>query len=363
MWTILLLLLSGGPAYAAGTGARAEMDRLNEEMKILVEKNAWTGVERTYLKMLALQDRGVVLAWEQHRLGALAAQARGDVLETWRRLRAAEAVGSHEETLVWLATLEATHGRVVIELSPLVFGDVPIEALDAFSDPGSARVVKAAQESLSEHRFFDGLLPLGRYHVGTVPFDVDGGPMVRVTVGPGQGKSAPVVEQPGTVRLVATATPEPKEFLRAAEAARQALIDLDGVDSVEILPLPGQRLYAEFGDGTLDVLGLTATEVATQVRTQLGLDPTKVSITANGVGVPAGEVRAERLSQVDIQFTDGSAHLGSMARVREAVDHAAQPPGLRVRLRPGVDPNVVRTAIVARLEQTPNSEPLHLAAQ
>ncbi|MCA9489675.1 MAG: efflux RND transporter permease subunit [Myxococcales bacterium] len=363
MWTILFLLLSGGPAGAAGTGARAEMDRLGEEMRILVEKNAWAGVERTYLKMLALQGRGLVLGWEQHRLGALAAQSRGDVLETWKRLRAAEAAGSHKETLVWLATLEATHGRVVIELSPLVFGDVPIEVLDPFSDPGAARVVKAAQESLSEHRFFDGLLPLGRYHVGTVPFDVDGGPMVRVMVGPGQGKSAPIAEQPGTVRIVATAAAEPKDFGRAAEAARQALIDLDGVASVEVLPLPGQRLYAEFGDGTLDVLGLTATEVATQVRTQLGLDPTKVSITANGIGVPAGEVRAERLSQVDIQFADGSANLGSMARVRESIDHAAQPAGLRVRLRPGVDPAMVRSAIAARLEQTPTSAPLQLAVQ
>ncbi len=363
-WSLLLLALAG-PAGAAGTSARAELARLDEEMILLVEKSAWGGVERAYLQMKALDGKGgAKLGWEHHRLGALAAQARGDVLETWRRVRAAEAIESHEETLMWLARLEATHGRVVVELSPLVFGGVPLEALDPFSDPGAPKVVQAAQKQLDEHHFFDGLLPLGRYRVGTVRFDVDGGPLVQVAVAPGQAKSPPVAQAPGTLRLVATAAPPSSaEFAKAAELASEAARSVSGVTSVEVLPLPGQRIYAEFGEGTLEVLGLTAEQVAEQVRADLAAAATGLTVSANAVGVPAGEVKLERFSQVPIRFGDGSANLGALARVREAADHTAQPPGLEISLAPGTDPATAQAAILEKVAQEPGAAGLGLTRQ
>lgn len=350
MWVWLLPFVAPfGMDDAFAGSARAELQRLDEEVRTLVEKNAWGGVERTYLQMAALESSGVKLTWEQHKWGALAAQARGDVFATWQRLRAAEAVEAHEETLTWLATVEATHGRAVIELSPLVFGEVAVESLDPVADPAAQRTIALASKILTETRTFDGLLPLGRYRIGSVAFAIDGGPLVRVRVEPGQAH-AKVVSTPGTLRFVAGAIPEKAtELTTELESARELAAGTPGVATVAVVPLPERRLYADFAPGSLDSLGLSPTEVAGQIRAALGVRATEVVVTAEAVAVPAA-IGVDRLKGVKLAFDGGTVTVGGVCKLREAPDRTAPPPGLLLVLTPSADGEVVRKAILQRLE-------------
>jgi hypothetical protein len=349
MWLTLLPLLGPGlPSSAFAGSAKAELQQLDEDVRVLVNKNAWSGVERIYVQMAALEARGAKLTWEYHKWGALAAQSRGDVLATWHRLRAAEAVESHEETLVWLATLEATHGRAVVELSPLVFGEVALEPASPVVDPAAQKTIAQASASLTQTRTFDGLLPLGQYRVGNVGFGIDGGPMVRVRVEPGQARGK-LATEPGTVRLVAGAVPARVGDLdRALDAARTAAEGTPGVASVEVVGLAGRRVYADFSPGSLEMLGLTPSLVAEQVRAALGARPTDVLPGPDSVAVSA-QIGLERLKAVTLVFEGGEVTVGSVCRLGEAPDRTAPPPGLLLRLAPSVDPEVVRTAVLQRL--------------
>jgi hypothetical protein len=349
MWMTLLPLL--GPLWVSegiAGSAKAELQQLDEDVRILVDKNAWSGVERAYLQMTPLEARGARLTWEHHRWGALAAQARGDVMATWMRLRAAEAVESHEETLTWLATLEAGHGRAVIELSPLVFGEVAVESLTSQPDPAAQRTITSASATLSQTRVFDGLLPLGRYRIGAVQFDIDGGPLVRVFVEPGQARAKAEPAPPGTLRFVANAVPtEASDADRALEQVREAFAGTPGVAGVSVIPRPGRRLYADFAAGSLDSLGLTPTGVAQQIREGLGVRPTDVVVSQDSVGVPVA-IGLDRLKAVPLVFESGKVTLGAVSRLREAPDRAAPPMGLLVQLTPSADPAQVREALLQR---------------
>jgi hypothetical protein len=346
MWWALLLLL--GPTDVFAGSAKAELQQLDEEVRLLVAKNAWTGVERIYLQMAPLESRGVHLEWDHHLWGALAAQARGDVLSTWQRLRAAEAVESREESLVWLATLEATHGRASIELSPLVFGAVTLETLDPVVDPTAQKTIDLASRLLTETRTFDGLLPLGRYRLGVVRFDIDGGPLIRVRVEPGQAKARALPTPPGTLRFVAQVLPTAPGAVDAGLAgAREAAAGTPGVASAVVVPVPDRRLYVDFAPGALESLGLTATEAAAQLR--VALAPLEVLPGPDSVSVPPA-AGAERVGAVPLAFEGGSVTVKAVARVSEAPDRTAPPPGLLLELTPTADAETVRQAVLQRVE-------------
>jgi hypothetical protein len=137
--------------------AAAEVDRLREELLLLARKNAWTGVERTYLAMEALG--GGELLGSDHWTGALAAADRGDVGLVTQRLRAALATGEAVPgAREWLSDLGLRYGRVVLEAGDLA----PVEAPFA---PDERAAVAYAAGRLAEEGRFEGWLPAGRYLV------------------------------------------------------------------------------------------------------------------------------------------------------------------------------------------------------
>lgn len=360
MW--LALLLGTDPAAASPREHRAQHALLHEELVLLVRKNAWSGVERVYLQLLALEHAGLALTHDDHLWGAMAAQARGDGMATWRRLRAAEAVESRQETRDWLAMIEVANGRVVIELSPLVFGEVAVAPVDPIVDPAAVSALAAASRELTERRRFDGLLPLGRYAVGTERFDLYGQPeAVRVVVDPGEAKGT-VAQELGILRLVATRLPtDPAAFPPAAEAARAAVARLDGVASVEVVSPAPTRLYAEFSGASLDTLGLTPTDLARQIQGRLGLPDHALTVGPTAIGVPREAATAEALAALEVAFADGHIPLASVATLREAPDHTAPPPGLAVTLDAAADRDRVRADAEAVLAQVGAAEALGLA--
>lgn len=337
------------PATWAGPSreARAEAVRLADELPRLARKGAWTGVERGYLQLLALERDGQAVSHDAHVLGAQAARARGDVYETWLRLQRALAVENDLDTRTWLATLEATHGRVVIEVSTLARGEVTLESLDPISDPDAARTVARAATELSERRRFDGLLPLGRYRVGSAGFDVYGGPTVALSVGPTQLRAPEAAPPSPTLTWVATTLPEdPAARDAAARAARDAASAVPGVRSAESRPAPPLRRYAELSEEALDVLGITTTGVARAVRAQLGLPDTAVTVQPTAIGVPP-TVTPEALATVSLDLDDGGrVNVGAIARsLRDAPDHTVAPAGLVVQVAPDASPADVRAAV------------------
>lgn len=180
---ILALALSTAPAYAGKKADSAEMYRLGRETEKLAEKNAWSGVDRNYGQMVALESKDVVIPVDIHMLGAQAARARGSVLDTWRRLKSAlEQDPMSEEAMVWLANIGANYGEVNLVVSPAFKDEVVLEALDVGFAPDQRTTIDAARAALTEERRFDGLLPLGRYRLGHVPFDIVGEPRFTVTL-------------------------------------------------------------------------------------------------------------------------------------------------------------------------------------
>ena len=80
------MLVMWAALVAVAGEAEAEQYRLREELSSLAEKNAWSGVERTYE---ALEALGLPLSLEDMTLGALAARNEGNMLAALERLQRA----------------------------------------------------------------------------------------------------------------------------------------------------------------------------------------------------------------------------------------------------------------------------------
>lgn len=144
--------------------AEAECLRLREELQALARKNAWSGVERTYLSMLALG--AAPLRGADHHAGAQAAAARGDLDLATQRLRMALATGEEVPgAREWLADLARRFGRIRLEGATLEAAAPPFA-------PDERDAVAHAAHSLQATGFFDGMLPAGRYLVDGEPVTV-----------------------------------------------------------------------------------------------------------------------------------------------------------------------------------------------
>jgi len=179
LFIVAIPLLFSTPVPAATPEDTAEAHRLLREMDKLAAKGAWAGVERSYESLRALED--VEVAVETHLLAASASRQRGDLTETWRRLnRVLELDGLHEDTHIQIATIEATYGEVSLKVHKKWRGEAPLEARDLGFSPEHHTALEKARAALADRREYDGLLPLGRYSLGTELFEVIGGPRVEV---------------------------------------------------------------------------------------------------------------------------------------------------------------------------------------
>lgn len=174
----LVGLLWASPAHASQKEIQAEAVRLVQQMDKLAAKGAWTGVERAYEQLVSLK---VPVAVQIHLMAAQAAQSRGDQTEAWRRfLRVLAVDGLHAEAHLQLATIQATYGEVTLTVHKKWSEPVTLEAKDLGFDPEHFSALEKASSSLEEERTYHGLLPLGRYTLGPVAFEVIGGPPVAV---------------------------------------------------------------------------------------------------------------------------------------------------------------------------------------
>lgn len=180
-------------APAAAAPSQAEFNRLQEELISLSERNAWPGVERTFL---ALQALGLPLTADQYRLGTESARARGDLYTALARLQLALGLLQQQDPVAvqdpnspygqlrsLRTDLEARFGYVhVVVYPPARAPSLARESTPFATD--EARAIAWADARLQETQAFLGLLPAGRYTLGDQAFEVvPGSPMVELRVG------------------------------------------------------------------------------------------------------------------------------------------------------------------------------------
>lgn len=161
---LLLALLGAAPATSfAGNDAsahqidQAEYTRLSQEVAKLAKRNLWAGVERNYRACVAT---GAPLSFEDHRAGAHAAAALGDVASAKERLRSAAALREDPEILNAMWEIDSAYGRVLFAGD---LGEVSLSVESMPFNPTQAKAVQFAIAQVEEHGLFEGLLPKGRY--------------------------------------------------------------------------------------------------------------------------------------------------------------------------------------------------------
>ncbi|MEQ1569299.1 MAG: hypothetical protein ABMA64_26920 [Myxococcota bacterium] len=334
------------PAVGETPGQSAERVRLGEDLRKLAGQNQWGGVERAYVGLLAVSAAtGAPLTHAQHVLGAQAAEARGDVRATWERLKMAVAVEPRDDTREWIARLEVTNGLVSIRTNGLVRGPLTLEVLDP-PDPSTLRTIDAARAEIEDRRRYDGFLPLGRYRVGSLRFDVDGGPPQQLVV---PSAEAPEESEARILRIDANGAIGEK-YATDLAALVGALAEIEGVAEAGVVPPPVMVTYVDFTQDQLDALGITATDLGRAVREQLGLLDTYLAVRPTTLAIRSAGASVEA---VTLPLPDGrTVGLPTIATTRIGPDDASLPAGVWLDLDPGADLEAVRTEAAALLRRS-----------
>jgi hypothetical protein len=165
--------------------AKAEHVRLSEEMRKLAAKNTWRGVDASYLKMLDLEKSGVVLAYEDHFLGAQAARELGRITDVYDRLLRARARKADEACVNWIAEIEGVYARVDLSKDDRYTGEAALSPAEMPFEGDQRNAIGAAQLALTNTGEYAGLLPFGTYTFGDKTFEVKaGGQVVKVYLAP-----------------------------------------------------------------------------------------------------------------------------------------------------------------------------------
>jgi len=164
-------LVASAPAYGA-SAAEAEYVRLAEETRRLASRNAWRGVEASYLKMLELEKKGVKLAAEDHMFGVQAATQLGSIYDVYTRLLAANAVELNPDRTGQIKAIEATYGRVDLDVNDKFEGEFALKPATMPFDPTQRKSIELAQRLVTQERKFNGMLPQGNYTLGDTAFTV-----------------------------------------------------------------------------------------------------------------------------------------------------------------------------------------------
>jgi hypothetical protein len=150
---------SNGKKSQAVQVDQAEAIRLSQELEKLSKRNAWAGVERTYIALVKTKG---TMTREDHTRGAHAAQALGKMAEARSRLQLANQFGEDTEIMDWLWDIDSNYGRVFLA------GDLETISLTCLQmpfNPIQAKAVQYAIQEIASHGIFEGLLPQGEYQV------------------------------------------------------------------------------------------------------------------------------------------------------------------------------------------------------
>ncbi len=158
---------------------QAEINRLSDEIRVLARRQVWSGVERKYKQVGALD--GTVKS-DVHLTAAYSARETGDLLEVYERLLRAAAGKANKAVVDWLWDLDHNYGRVTLvadrrRTAKLSMRDMPL-------DPNRRTAVEAAILACKDEGKFNGLLPRGEYEFDGQEFKVEPGITVRVEVSP-----------------------------------------------------------------------------------------------------------------------------------------------------------------------------------
>jgi len=183
------------PRFAGAADERAALEaehtRLSEEMRMLASRNAWRGVEDSYEKLEALQDRGVELSVDDVWYGAQAARSLGDLSTAYARLKTAQSLGTNDAIDQWVDDIESSYGRVELSVDAHYAGSFALTPAEMPFDPEGRGAIESAQTSLAETRAYRGLLPLGRYQLGDHSFEVGTDGSVSSVALVGRGSAPP----------------------------------------------------------------------------------------------------------------------------------------------------------------------------
>lgn len=142
----------------------AEKLRLEEEMKKLAGKNAWTGVERNYEALEALK---LPLSFDDYFLGAQAARYLGKTYEQYSRLELAKKLDSRPEILQEIEAIDSSYVRV--ELQGFEKRLVYVKPMVMPFAPDQRKSIEWASTVTSNTGSFRGMLPPGEYVVVPTP--------------------------------------------------------------------------------------------------------------------------------------------------------------------------------------------------
>ncbi len=167
----LFLVLLAAPAVA-GPVEDAEAVRLSTELRKEVEVSAWAAADDRYRKLAAVP--GVDLSFDDHWRGYVAAEALGDANAQYQRLTAAARLQPTDDVFMAQARLMAWYGPVELMVARKADPRPVLTMVEVPMDPAQRRVFEAAAQAIAEDGRYQGLLPLGQYHLGEVAFDVVG---------------------------------------------------------------------------------------------------------------------------------------------------------------------------------------------
>lgn len=159
--------------------AEGERARLQNELHHMARRATWTGADRTYRQLVALEEP---LNAEDHLVGFQAARQLGDTLRALQRLQRVTPLSGDVATDASgiLENLRATHGLVAIVAPP---GRAPaLEAVELPFAPDQRLAIEAARATLAEAGTVRALLPAGSYRVDGQPFEVRAGTAWQVHV-------------------------------------------------------------------------------------------------------------------------------------------------------------------------------------
>ena len=174
---------------------RAEVIRLEEELKILTASNRYSGADYTYerIEIMGVESFEMALnPFQAHRNGASAAKAIGDFeqyrIRLWRAKTSLDtAIGEINEpalrdVIAELSNIEGSYGAVriaprsesksegkkAISLRPELV-TVQVEGL---AEPGTRLSIEFAAMQIKDTGYFEGLIPEGVYMLGGESFTV-----------------------------------------------------------------------------------------------------------------------------------------------------------------------------------------------
>lgn len=157
----------GSPVHA-GDRDQAELDRLVEDINRFAERQTWSGVERRYEQLLALDD--VEVPRDVHLHAAHAARASGHMDATLDRLQRAAKLKRTDEVDGWILDINENYGRVTLATVPPRSVEMVAELMPLAADQRQA--ILTGMKALNEDGEFVGMLPAGKYTLAGREFEV-----------------------------------------------------------------------------------------------------------------------------------------------------------------------------------------------